>query len=134
MLTALTTGVRFRLAIALTTFAALCFVAPPAVLAFGHGENTAQCLSHADAVNHGTAKAHHMEHQASHSPSVGAAPADDDHQMSCCGLFCLSALAVDAGTAIDLGGAHSFFPTLASSLFSRSPERLDRPPISLLSV
>ena len=56
MLTALTTGVRFRLAIALTTFAALCFVAPPAVLAFGHGENTAQCLSHADAVNHGTAK------------------------------------------------------------------------------
>ena len=143
MLTALTTGVRFRLAIALTTFAALCFVAPPAVLAFGHGETTAKCLSHADAVNHGMAKAHHMEHEGSHSPSVAdgvtpvaehSAPAGDHHQMSCCGLFCLSALAVDAGNAIDLGGTHSFFPTLASSLFSRSPERLDRPPISLLSV
>ena len=38
MLTALTTGLRFRFAILLAAFASLCFVAPPAVLAFGHGE------------------------------------------------------------------------------------------------
>ena len=116
---------------------------PPAVLAFGHGENTAHCLSHADAVNHGMAKAHHAEHQGSHSPSVAdgvasvaehSSPVGDHHQMTCCGLFCVSALAADAGNAIDLGDAHSFFATFASSLFSRSPERLDRPPISLLAV
>ena len=37
MLTALRTGLRFRLAVTLAAFAALCFVAPPAVLAFGPG-------------------------------------------------------------------------------------------------
>jgi hypothetical protein len=48
MLTALTQGVRFRFAIPLATFAALCFVSPPAVLAFGHGEHAIECLTHAD--------------------------------------------------------------------------------------
>ncbi|MGB6439525.1 MAG: hypothetical protein WBE89_09415 [Methyloceanibacter sp.] len=34
-------------------FAALCFVAPPAVMAFGHGGNIVHCLTHGDAVDHG---------------------------------------------------------------------------------
>ena len=53
MLTALRTGLRFRLAISLAAFASFCFVAPPAVLAFGHGAATADCMAHADMVDHG---------------------------------------------------------------------------------
>ena len=51
MLTALTTGLRFRFAILLAAFASLCFVARPAALAFGHG--TADCMAHADMVDYG---------------------------------------------------------------------------------
>ena len=49
MLAALRKGRYFRAAFALAAFAAVCFVAPPAVLAFGHGGNALHCLSHADA-------------------------------------------------------------------------------------
>jgi hypothetical protein len=52
MLIAPSTGLRLRLALVLAAFAAFCFVAPPAVLAFGHGEHAVQCLTHADAVDH----------------------------------------------------------------------------------
>src|SRR5512143_4059463 len=88
MLTALTSGFRFRVAIALAAFAALCFVAPPAVLAFGHGEHTIECLAHADMVNHGMSKAGSMAHHGDHSLPSGS------HQpgSGCCGLFCISAL------------------------------------------
>src|ERR1700693_526945 len=72
MLTALRSGIRFRLAVVLAALASLCFVAPPAVLAFGHGENTVNCLAHADGVDHGAAMAHGMKHHGDH-PS-GAHP------------------------------------------------------------
>ena len=125
MLTALTTGLRFRFAITLAAFAALCFVAPPAVLAFGHGTHTANCLTHADMLDHDGVAAHDTKHHGGHSAPAG------DHRMGCCGLFCLSALAVDNGEAV----APVLRPTLPflarkQSLFSRGPERPDRPPIS----
>ena len=92
MLTALTTGLRFRFAILLAAFAALCFVAPPAVLAFGHGDDTVGCLAHADMVDHGkVAAATGMKHHGDHSAPAGS------HQPSCCGLFCMSALVTDGG-------------------------------------
>jgi hypothetical protein len=123
MLIALRTGLRFRLAVAFAAFAALCFVAPPAVLAFGHGANTIHCLSHANLVHHGEPLSHDSHHHGDHSSPAG------DHQMTCCGLFCLSALAADFGVVerIELSGVPA--PTGATSLFSREPERLDRPPI-----
>ena len=125
MLTALTSGLRFRIAITLAAFAALCFVAPPAVLAFGHGSNTANCLAHADQVDHGRPAARYTAHHGGHS-----SPARD-HQMTCCGLFCLSALATDAGGAYDPVPVYSApFPAREARLFSRVPERPDRPPIS----
>ena len=129
MLTALTTGLRFRLAIALAAFAALCFIAPTAVLAFGHGENTVKCLSHADAVDHGGAKAGGMTHHGDRSSPAG------DHQMTCCGLFCLSALAAEDREAVDrIHAGPVLSPAIEAHLLSRVPERPDRPPISLLSV
>ena len=125
MLTALTTGLRFRFAITLAAFAALCFVAPPAVLALGHGAHTANCLAHADTVDHGNVAVHDTKHASDHSCP------DADHHMGCCGLFCLSALAVDNGEAVmpALRAARPF-PPREPSLFSRVPEGLDRPPIS----
>jgi hypothetical protein len=135
MLILLSTGLRFRLAIALATFAAFCFVAPPALLAFGHGENTAHCLSMADSVNHGKAKAAGETHHADHST-----PASDDstpapeQQMTCCGLFCLSAVTTDGGTVVDNGPRAAHETAGEPNPLTRVSDRLDRPPISLLSV
>lgn len=125
MLTALTTGLRFRFAITLAAFAALCFVAPPAVLALGHGAHTANCLTHADMLHHANVAVHDVEH------AVGHSCPDGDHHMGCCGLLCLSALAADSGDVIDPVFAGSDpIPAREPSLFSRVPERPDRPPIS----
>jgi hypothetical protein len=128
MLTALTTGLRFRLVILLAVFAALCFVAPPAVLAFGHGKNTVDCLAHADMVDHGSSHAHGTKPHGDHSSPSG------NHQPSCCGLFCLSALAVDSGSIDPIAAGSVPLPVRETRVFSRVPERLDRPPISLLIV
>ncbi|MGH6865676.1 MAG: hypothetical protein ACREDO_05810 [Methyloceanibacter sp.] len=141
MLTALTTGLRFRCAILLAGFASLCFVAPPAVLAMGHGKDTVHCLANADTVNHGMNNAGGGSHHG-HQPAVPEGKsashtdhsAPDAHQMNCCGLFCLSAVEVEAREIIDLGCGQAYFPSRADNLLGRSPERLDRPPISLLSI
>jgi hypothetical protein len=129
MLIFLTTGLRFRLAILLTALAALCFVMPPAALAFGHGEQTAHCLSHADMVDHGAIKGATANHHANHP-----APADS-HQTNCCGLFCLSALPAEIGEIVEgiaIGSALS--PAPEPHLVSQSPKRPDKPPISSLFV
>ncbi len=131
MLTALTTGLRFRLAIMFAIFAALCFVAPPAVQALGHGKNTIDCLARAGMIEHGKT-AHHSTDPAEHGdPSVPAA----DHQMTCCKLVCLSALAVELG-GVSLPIALRSAPVAAEEprLVPRVPERPDRPPIPLLFV
>ena len=128
MLTALRTGLRFRLAVAFAAFAALCFVAPPAVLAFGHGANTVDCVAHEDMVDHGRTATNDTKHHGDHSSPAG------DHQMTCCGLFCLSALAADSGVLDPVAARAAAFPVRETSVFSRVSERPDRPPISLLFV
>ena len=128
MVTALRTGLRFRLAITLAALAALCFVAPPAVLAFGHGGNTIDCLAHADMVDHGRTATNDTKHHGDHSSPAG------DHQMTCCGLLCLSALAADSGVLDPVAARSAAFPVRQTSVFSRVSERPDRPPISLLFV
>jgi len=128
MLIGLTMGLRFRLAVVLAAFAALCFVAPPAVLAFGHGADTINCLAHADMVDHGRIATNDTKHHGDHS-----SPASD-HQMACCGLSCLSALAADSGVIDPVAAPSAPFPARETSVFSRVSERLDRPPISLLIV
>ena len=124
MLTALTSGFRFRLAVALAAFAAFCFAAPPAVLTFGHGQHTVECLAHADTVNHGMSKANGSDHSlapGAHQPGSG-----------CCGLFCMSALAADSGEIVEtIGALPVLFPVNRAPLSTRAPEQPDRPPISL---
>lgn len=135
MLTALSTGLRFRLAIAFAAFAAFCLVAPPALLAFGHGENTAHCLSMADTVNHGKAKGHAESHHAGHAQTTGddSSPAPNQ-QMTCCGLFCLSAITSNGDAVVAKGFRSAHEPSTEPHLLSRILDRLDRPPISLLFV
>jgi hypothetical protein len=129
MLTALTTGLRFRLAILLAAFAALCFVAPPAVLAFGHGSATADCMARADVVGHGKiATAQRGQHHGDDSAPTG------NHRPSCCELFCMSALAVDLGVGEPEAIPSTSYVPRESILFGRVAERLDRPPISLRIV
>jgi hypothetical protein len=126
MLTALTTGLRFRLAILFAAFAALCFAAPPAVLAFGHGPATAECMAHADVIGHGTlGTSQHSQH---HGDQSG------NHQSSCCALFCMSALAADFGVVEPKPIPSTSQPRREPILFGRVAERLDRPPISLRIV
>src|SRR5262249_50762033 len=129
MLTKLTTGLRFRLAIVLAALAALCFVMPPAAVAFCHGENTAPCPGHAHMVGQCAAKTARGQNHAGHSTPAGS------HQMTCCGLFCLSALPAETGAVI---GKISNGPDLETApkrhLLSRSPEHPYRPPISHLFV
>jgi hypothetical protein len=138
MLTALGTGIRFRLAIALAAFAALCFTLPPAVLAMGHGADTVACLSHADAVNHGMAKVQDQVHDAALSDAAHDgehAPPADHHQMSCCGLYCLSAMPASEAGETDrpaLGMPHTLTP--APRLLSGAPVLLERPPKPLVSL
>jgi hypothetical protein len=128
MLTALTSGFRFRVAIALAAFAALCFVAPPAVLAFGHGEHTIECLAHADMGNHGMSKAGGMTQHGDHSlPASSHQPGS-----GCCGLFCMSALPAELDQSLQnvTAGKALAIPAPLSPL-SQVPEQPDRPPISL---
>jgi hypothetical protein len=140
MLIALNTGLRFRLALALAAFASFCFIAPPAVLAFGHGDKTAHCLANADAVNHGMPKAHDTQHHGDHVMAKDSpaqlheehAPPASDQPAGCCGLYCLSALTANGAELVAhvLDGS----PQVASfeeALRKRAPERPDRPPNSL---
>jgi hypothetical protein len=128
MLRALRTGLGFRVALAIAAFAALCLVAPPAVMAFGHGERTVHCLAHADAVDHGTQGGLAQKHDGDHGTLPGTHP-------GCCGLYCLSALPLAPGPLVEgLLLAPALSPPAEAALFGRVPGRLDRPPISSLSV
>ena len=132
MLRALRTGLGFRVAMAIAAFAALCLVAPPAVMALGHGENTMHCLAHADAVYHGM----HgglggvvQKHDGDHGTLPGT------HTPGCCGLFCLSALPLTSGPLVEgLLLAQALSMPAEIVFCSRVPGRLDRPPIPSLSV
>ena len=71
MLQKLRTGLGFRVAMMIAAFAALCFVAPPAVMAFGHGSNILHCLANADAVNHGMHGGGTQDHHGDHGKMPG---------------------------------------------------------------
>jgi hypothetical protein len=129
MLRALRNGVFHRFSAILAAVAVVCFIAPPAAVAFGHGSAAAHCLTHADQVGHGMAHAGDAHKQRGHQ-APGA-----DHKSTCCGLFFLSALAADDVQSSDVALPHSApFPAGAAHFTGRAPERIDRPPIPPLSV
>jgi hypothetical protein len=129
MLEGLRSGFGFRVAIVLAAFASLCFVAPPAVLAFGHGSDTVQCLAHGEAMHH----AGHMD--AGDNDHGDHAKLPGSHDQNCCGMFCLSALAPASGPVVEgLLLPEELSPPAETSFFSRTPDLPHRPPIALLVV
>jgi len=132
MLATLRTGPGFRIAVTLALFAALCLVAPPAVVAFGHGDNTVHCLSNADVRDHGMG---HHERGTGQREHADHAKLPTDKVPGCCGLFCLSALAPASPAAITGSAFRQGIPPVRKTLLhSRTPDLLDPPPISSLSV
>ena len=128
MLSALATGLRFRIAMAIAAFAAFCLIAPPAVLAFGHGENTVHCLVNADSRDHGA-------HKTSEGTDQGEPSQHGKQASGCCGLFCVSAIVpiiADSSDGLLVGAA--VFPQPEARFLGQPPGLPDRPPISLLFV
>lgn len=129
MLQRLRTGLGFRVATMIAVFAALCLVAPPAVMAFGHGTNTVHCLANADVADHGMHGAPAQKHHGDHAKLPGTSTP------GCCGLYCLSALPLASGLTVEgLALSPALSPPVETALFGRAPGLLDRPPIPSLSV
>jgi hypothetical protein len=133
MLKRLRAGLGFRLAMVIAMFAALCFIAPPAVMAFGHGDKTLQCLIHGDVMDHAMAMDHGVAGVASHKDHGDHAKIPGDK--GCCGLFCVSALAPGSAPALEVLLVPAILaPPVMPRPANRAPERIDRPPIPLLSA
>ena len=145
MLARVSKTLRIRAALAVAVLYAFCAVAPHAALAFG--EATAHCLTDRVAHvhkpkaeiashTHADGKVHHHNAVHTHDDLSTADPhqhSDTDGKRdpgNCCGLFCISALALDGGVALpspplvttDLSSAYE-------ALRGQSPGRINRPPI-----
>lgn len=132
MLVALATGVRLRLATLVAAISVFSFVAPPIAVAFAPTKSAIHCLTHADdefalqveAIQPDSANDHkdHVKH------SRG------DHRSACCCLFSATALIPDSGHLSEPGLSSSpAFSALEASFYGLMQDRLDRPPITLLS-
>ena len=129
MLQKLRTGLGFRLGVTIALFAGFCLVAPPAVIAFGHGGNTVQCLVQADVPDHGVIDHTAQKHHGNHGKLPGT------HAPGCCGLYCLSALPPASSPEVEGPFVEpALSPPVETAVFGRVPARLDRPPIPSLSV
>ncbi len=132
---------------------ALCIVMPLAAVAFGPGDHAAHCFSeeqlglvqvhqahtgpgHVHAHGEAHAKTHvHPDgtthrHDAAHPSGTGD---NDDGAAACCGLFGLTAMAVDPQLNLGAPARNSSILALSfEKLTGRGPDRINRPPISLL--
>jgi hypothetical protein len=150
MLSVPTKAFRIRAAIALAVLYALCILAPSAAFALSNNPSVAHCLTegHVGAHVHGgtthihadgTAHQHHGDGAAHrHHHEDGTTPSGDDGKGSvanCCGLF--SVVAIPGEPGLELGPsspASVLAPSPRAALSGRGPDRLYRPPISLLSL
>ncbi len=148
MLIGLTKRFRFKAALALIALYALCILVPHAALALGSNA-AAHCLKEgpvaahvhaAEATPHshaGGGEHHHHDagaalgHADSGVPHKHSGQDGKGHAGNCCGLFCVSALALEAATALHAPPVTpSTPPGLHEFLAGRGPDRLIRPPIA----
>ena len=134
MLAALTRGTLFKVAIWVAALAVFSFVAPPIAVAFSPSKTAAYCLTHVD-----HAFVHEHDQTDAVQPGVGhhddhAKHSHGDHKSTCCGLFCVTALAPSVYVFEPAWSGSAVSSALETSFQGRMPDRLDRPPISLLSV
>jgi len=126
---------------------ALCVLAPAAAFAFGDGQHAAHCLtddnhglgafhSHQDdGHRHGGTKVHVHEDGTIHDHSKSKHDHGKSSGAQCCGLVCLSALPAMLADmpSPPLPTALEVFAD-QDSVSGEAPDRLYRPPISLLSL
>lgn len=139
MFATLRTGFGFRIAFAMASFAAFALIAPPMAVAFAPAERAAHCLTHS---NHPVASEHAAPASAAVKHERGAGDLGqvkhshegDEHPSQCCGLFCVTAiaLAIDQLQNPQLDNAPLAFPVV-DDLYGRLAELPFRPPISPLS-
>jgi len=142
---------RVNAAIALVALYAFCILAPATALALSGNPTLAHCLTEGHVGVHvhgdnthvhagGVAHQHHDHgtvHQ-HHDDGASQKSSGDDGKgsvASCCGLFSVIAISSDPG--LQLGASthlSAFVPAARESLTGRGPDRLYRPPISLLSL
>jgi len=144
MLTVLTKKLRVRAAITLAALYAFCLAAPPVALAFVDGATAAHCLfdDHGIAKPHEAAVAAHVHadgtahrHHDAGAPHQSSKSDGDDYPATCCGLFCLTALTANPEAALAVTVRHSsIFSVSFEELVGRGPDRINRPPISLLPI
>jgi hypothetical protein len=130
-------NLRRRAAIAMAVAYALCVLAPPVTQAIAAIPAALHCVSeqtastaahdHGTAHDHAdTAVPHHGEDNTGNHHS-----GKDGNAVSCCGLFCVSALAHDPGLTFGVSApASPSIATLANGLTGRAPSPLHRPPIA----
>ena len=128
---------------------AFCVIVPSAAVAFGgdaahcftadqlgltHVHQPAAGHSHVEALGnqhvHADGTTHH--HDGSHHPGTNDR---NDSPAACCGLFGVTAMAVDPH--LELGApsqASSILPVSLEKLTGRGPDRINRPPIALLPL
>lgn len=134
MLIALTRGVFFRLAIWLAGVAAFALVSPPIAIAFASADKAAHCLTNVDHEagddQGATPSGHsHDADQAGHSSKQA------DHKSTCCGIFCVTAIAPN--TQLAILSVWSGVPVNSSprpAFYGQFPQQPDRPPISRLPL
>lgn len=125
---------------------ALCIIMPSASVALGAGDRPVHCftdeqlgLTHVHQA--GAAQSHAEGHAQAHVHADGTThhhdgahhPATSDHRndpAACCGLFGLTAMAVDPHIDLGVPSRHSsVLPMSLEKLTGRGPDRINRPPI-----
>jgi hypothetical protein len=130
MLVWLTKRLRRWAATLLVVLYVICLLAPTAAFALAGGPREAHCLTQS---NHGLAKAH-VHYDGARHEHPQKSDDEKDQLKNCCGLFCLTALTPSIDLAIGQSPVGStVVATLEDAVARAAPDRLDRPPISLLS-
>lgn len=140
MLSSFTKARRIKAALALALVYALCALAPSTALAFMDSGRAAHCLTeaHGAAATHvekanththadGTAHSHHQQDAVQNGTDADGKAAPEQ----CCGLFCITALAIEPeAMQTRLIVFSTVYPPLADVLGGLDPERIIRPPIA----
>ena len=136
----LTKNFRSRTALFIALAYVLCVLAPSAAVAFSDSPTAFHCLgelSEMSAPSEHAGMSHmHANGTVHHHDQSGAVDNQSDtdgksHTGSCCGLFCVSAIAHDPGLTFGISAPASLaLPAVANVLAGRAPSPLHRPPIA----
>lgn len=146
----LTKNLRRRAAIAIAVVYAFCVLAPAGALAVVASPTVFHCIGdlsakpapvvqqtaahvHGDGSTHqhGQVSLDHGSHDQSGAADHHSDAGEKSHAGTCCGLFCVSALAHDPGLTFGVSTpASSSVATVTKGLHGRAPGPLHRPPIA----